>query len=121
VGLALVVDAQHGKPQVPHLRVDVGAATKGVAGLEVKRDGLAIRAGQWGILGIVAIVKSSAANGTTACTGPATMANVNGCNALRDAARAIQTGGIAVRNAPYQGVDDITQSVLLALSCRCPA
>jgi hypothetical protein len=50
--------------------------------------------GVGGILGIVTLLKNGSARGTTACTGPATLSNVNACNALRDSARSIQTGGI---------------------------
>jgi hypothetical protein len=49
-----------------------------------------------GILGIVTLVKSNGANASSACTGPATLANVDSCNSQRDAARGLQTGGIAV-------------------------
>jgi hypothetical protein len=63
------------------------------AGLVVGGAGLA-GLGVGGLLGIVTILKNKDANATVACSGPATLPNVTGCNALRDAARGMQTGGI---------------------------
>jgi hypothetical protein len=76
--------------------------------------------GAGGILGIVALLKSSSANGSSACKGPTSnLQDVNDCNALRDAARGAQTGAIVA--AVTGGVLTGAGAVLVATAPRAAA
>jgi hypothetical protein len=78
---------------------DAGAAgpvssTQKIAGWSVFGVGIA-GLGAGGILGIVTLSKSHAADSSDACLHPTNDTNITACNSQRDAARGFQTGGIA--------------------------
>jgi hypothetical protein len=78
---------------------DAGAAgpvsnTQKIAGWSVFGVGIA-GLGAGGILGIVTLSKSHAADSSDACMHPTNDTNIKACNSQRDAARGFQTAGIA--------------------------